>query len=92
MATTPLAADECVDAGTAGCSVGVSARDLGKKGEVFRYGRPKRNDYSEDATLRSIEDSPKRLATDHVDIAFGLTASRKPALVKRPRPNRSSEF
>jgi D-threo-aldose 1-dehydrogenase len=41
----------------------VSARDLGEKGEVFKYGRPNRivNEYSEDATYRSIEDSLKRL-------------------------------
>lgn len=50
----------------------ISARDLGEKGDVFKYGRPNRivNDYSEDATLRSIEDSLKRLGTDHIDIAF----------------------
>lgn len=50
----------------------VSARDLGEKGDVFKYGRPNKivNDYSEDATLRSIEDSLKRLNTDHIDIAF----------------------
>ncbi|KRC20347.1 aldo/keto reductase [Acidovorax sp. Root217] len=50
----------------------VAARDLGEKGDVFRHGRPNRivNDYSEDATLRSIEDSLKRLKTDHIDIAW----------------------
>ncbi|AHE55205.1 aldo/keto reductase [Sphingomonas sanxanigenens] len=50
----------------------VSARDLGEKGEVFKYGRPNRivNDYSEDATLRSIEDSLKRLNTDRIEIAW----------------------
>lgn len=50
----------------------VSARDLGEKGDVFRYGRPNKivNDYTESATLRSIEDSLKRLKTDHVEIAF----------------------
>ncbi len=50
----------------------VSARDLGEKGDVFKYGRPTRvvNDYSEDATLRSIEDSLKRLNTDHIEIAW----------------------
>ncbi|MFS8037166.1 aldo/keto reductase [Xanthobacter sp. AM11] len=55
--------DEIEDAG---------ARDLGEKGDVFRYGRPNRvvNDYSQDATLRSIEDSLKRLKTDHIEIAF----------------------
>lgn len=50
----------------------VSARDLGEKSEVFKYGRPNKivNDYSEDATYRSIEDSLKRLKTDQIDIAF----------------------
>ncbi|CAO3421248.1 aldo/keto reductase [Azospirillum endophyticum] len=50
----------------------VTARDLGEKGDVFRHGRPNRivNDYSADATLRSIEDSLKRLKTDHIEIAF----------------------
>ncbi len=50
----------------------VSARDLGEKGDVFKHGRPNRivNDYSADATLRSIEDSLKRLRTDRIDIAW----------------------
>jgi len=50
----------------------VSARDLGEKSDVFKYGRPNKivNDYSNDGTLRSIEDSLKRLGTDHIDIAF----------------------
>jgi len=50
----------------------VGARDLGEKGDVFKHGRPNKivNDYSEDATLRSIEDSLKRLKTDHVEIAW----------------------
>jgi D-threo-aldose 1-dehydrogenase len=50
----------------------VSARDLGEKGDVFKYGRPNRivNDYSGDATRRSIEDSLKRLKTDHIEIAW----------------------
>ena len=50
----------------------VDARDLGEKGDVFRHGRANRivNDYSEDATLRSIEDSLKRLKTDRIDIAW----------------------
>lgn len=48
------------------------ARDLGEKGGLFEHGRPNRivNDYSEAATLRSIEDSLKRLGTDHVEIVF----------------------
>lgn len=50
----------------------VSARDNGEKGDVFKYGRPNRivNDYSEDATLRSIEDSLKRLKTDRIEIVW----------------------
>ncbi len=48
------------------------ARDNGEKGDVFAHGRPNKvaNDYSEDATYRSIEDSLKRLKTDYIDIAF----------------------
>jgi D-threo-aldose 1-dehydrogenase len=50
----------------------VSTRDLGEKGEVFKHGLPNRivNDYSADATLRSIEDSLKRLKTDRIDIVW----------------------
>ncbi|WP_323844492.1 aldo/keto reductase [Microbulbifer magnicolonia] len=50
----------------------VSGRDLGEKGDVFKYGRPNKivNDYSHDATLRSIEDSLKRLKTDHIEIVW----------------------
>jgi D-threo-aldose 1-dehydrogenase len=50
----------------------VSARDQGEKSGVFAHGRPNKvvNDYSADATLRSIEDSLKRLKTDRIDIAF----------------------
>ncbi|NVD98282.1 MULTISPECIES: aldo/keto reductase [unclassified Massilia] len=50
----------------------VSARDLGEKGGLFEFGRPNRlvNDYSADATLRSIEDSLKRLRTDRLDIVW----------------------
>lgn len=50
----------------------VSARALGEKSDVFRYGCPNRivNDYSADATLRSIEDSLKRLRTDRIEIAW----------------------
>ena len=50
----------------------VGVRDLGEKGDVFKYGRPNKivNDYSRDATLRSIEESLKRLGTSHIDIVF----------------------
>ncbi|MCX8477434.1 MAG: aldo/keto reductase [Sphingomonas sp.] len=47
-------------------------RDNGEKGSVFADGRPNKviNDYSADATLRSIEDSLKRLQTDRIDIVW----------------------
>jgi D-threo-aldose 1-dehydrogenase len=50
----------------------VSARNLGEKGGVFAFGRPNKlvNDYSADATLRSIEDSLKRLKTDRLEIVW----------------------
>src|SRR5688572_25470336 len=50
----------------------VSTRDLGEKGDVLKYGRPNKivNDYSHDATLRSIEDSLKRLKTDRIEIVW----------------------
>lgn len=50
----------------------VSARDLGEKGGVFEFGRKNKivNDYSTDATLRSIEQSLNRLKTDHLDIVY----------------------
>ncbi|UUX97891.1 aldo/keto reductase [Aquabacterium sp. J223] len=49
-----------------------STRDLGEKGQVFQHGRPNRivNDYSADATLRSIDDSLRRLKTDHIEIVW----------------------
>jgi D-threo-aldose 1-dehydrogenase len=48
------------------------ARDNGEKGSVFVHGRPNKvvNDYSADATLRSIEDSLQRLQTDHIEIVW----------------------
>lgn len=47
-------------------------RDNGEKGDVFANGRPNKviNDYSYDATLRSIDDSLKRLQTTHVEIVW----------------------
>lgn len=49
-----------------------SARDMGEKGGLFAAGRPNKvlNDYSADATMRSIEGSLKRLKTDHLDIVY----------------------
>ncbi|MFF3021711.1 aldo/keto reductase [Gottfriedia sp. NPDC057948] len=50
----------------------VSERDLGEKGGVFEFGRKNKivNDYSADATLRSIEQSLNLLKTDHLDIVY----------------------
>jgi len=49
-----------------------SARDLGEKGGLFEHGRPNKmiNEYTADATIRSIEDSLKRLNTDRLDIVW----------------------
>ncbi len=49
-----------------------AARDLGEKGGLFVHGRPNKivNDYTATATLRSIEDSLKRLGTDYLDIVY----------------------
>ncbi|MGW4377413.1 aldo/keto reductase [Streptomyces albidoflavus] len=49
-----------------------AARQLGEKGGLFAHGRPNRmvDDYSADATLRSVEDSLKRLGTDRLDIVW----------------------
>lgn len=50
----------------------VSAWQQGEKAGVFAHGRANTvvNDYSYDATLRSIEGSLERLRTDHIEIAF----------------------
>ncbi|MDO6414304.1 aldo/keto reductase [Sphingomonas sp. BIUV-7] len=50
----------------------VASREQGEKSGVFANGRPNKvvNDYSYDATLRSIEGSLKRLRTDRIEIAF----------------------
>ncbi len=49
-----------------------SRRDNSEKGDVFARGRANKvlNDYSADATMRSIEDSLKRLQTDRIDIVW----------------------
>ena len=49
-----------------------SARDFGEKGGLFEFGNPNKivNDYSADATMRSIEDSSRRLKTDRLDIVY----------------------
>ncbi|ROM34083.1 D-threo-aldose 1-dehydrogenase [Pseudomonas poae] len=48
------------------------SRELGEKSGLFEHGNRNRivNDYSADATLRSIEDSLRRLKTDHLDIVW----------------------
>jgi D-threo-aldose 1-dehydrogenase len=47
-------------------------RHLGKKGNLFEFGRPNRmvNDYSADGKLRSIEDSLKCLGIDRRDFVW----------------------
>ncbi|MBD9505089.1 aldo/keto reductase [Pseudomonas sp. PDM17] len=49
-----------------------ASRELGEKSGLFEHGNRNRivNDYSADATLRSIEDSLKRLDTDRLDIVW----------------------
>ncbi|WP_129704078.1 aldo/keto reductase [Priestia megaterium] len=49
-----------------------SSRDMGEKGELFEFGRKNKiiNDYSADATLRSIEQSLNRLKTDRLDFVY----------------------
>ena len=56
----------------------VGARDHGEKAGVFAHGRANKvvNDYSYDATLRSIEGSLERLRTDRIEIAFVHDLSR----------------
>lgn len=50
----------------------VSGREQGEKAGVFAHGLANKvvNDYSYDATLRSIEGSLKRLRTDRIEIVF----------------------
>ena len=49
-----------------------ASREMGEKGALFEHGNPNKmvNDYSADSTLRSIEDSLKRLKTDRLDIVW----------------------
>lgn len=49
-----------------------SARNLGEKGDIFKYGRPNKvvYDYSGDGTKKSIEDSLKRMSVDHIDFVW----------------------
>ena len=47
-------------------------RDLGEKGGLFEHGLPNKivYDYSEDGTLRSVDDSLRRLKADHLDYVW----------------------
>ncbi|CAD6533998.1 Pyridoxal 4-dehydrogenase [Paraburkholderia hiiakae] len=47
-------------------------RDFGEKGGLFEFGRPNkiRYDYSESGTLKSLEDSMKRLKVDRIDFVW----------------------
>lgn len=49
-----------------------SSRDMGEKRGLFEFGRKNKiiNDYSADATLRSIEQSLNRLKTDRLDFVY----------------------
>src|SRR5262245_10823743 len=53
-------------------------RHLGEKGNLFEFGRPNRMvyDYSADGTLRSIEDSLRRLGVDRLDFVWIHDLSR----------------
>jgi D-threo-aldose 1-dehydrogenase len=53
-------------------------RDFGEKAGLFSFGRPNRMvyDYSADGTLRSIEDSLKRLGVDQLDFVWIHDLSR----------------
>jgi D-threo-aldose 1-dehydrogenase len=52
--------------------VETGARAFGEKGGLFEFGRPNKiiYDYSEKGTLRSIDDSLRRLGTDRVDFVW----------------------
>lgn len=49
-----------------------SARDLGEKGDIFKYGRPNKvvYDYTSDGAKKSIEDSLKRMNVNHIDFVW----------------------
>lgn len=53
-------------------TAGGGTRNPGDAREIFGHGRPNRivNDYSHDATLRSIDDSLERLKTDRIEIVW----------------------
>ena len=52
--------------------IDTQARNFGEKGDLFKYGRPNKivYDYTEKCTLKSIEDSLKRLGVDRLDFVW----------------------
>jgi D-threo-aldose 1-dehydrogenase len=52
--------------------IDTGAREFGEKGGLFEFGRPNRiiYDYSQKGTLRSIDDSLKRLGIDRLDFVW----------------------
>src|SRR5215470_1660604 len=48
------------------------ARSFGEKGDLFKFGRPNKvvYDYTEKGTMKSIEDSLKRLGVDRLDFVW----------------------
>jgi D-threo-aldose 1-dehydrogenase len=48
------------------------AQTFGEKGDLFKHGHRNKvvDDYTEQGTVRSIEDSLKRLGVDHLDIVW----------------------
>ncbi len=73
--------------------IDTQARNFGEKGDLFKSGRPNKvvYDYSEKGTLKSIDDSLRRLRVDYLDFVWihdvagistvtnGLLNSRVPA-------------
>lgn len=49
-----------------------STRDLGEKGDIFKYGRPNKiiYDYTAAGARKSIQDSLKRMNVDHIDFVW----------------------
>jgi D-threo-aldose 1-dehydrogenase len=49
-----------------------AGRDHGEKDDIFKHGRPNKivPDYSADGTMKSIEDSLRRMKIDHIDFVW----------------------
>jgi D-threo-aldose 1-dehydrogenase len=52
--------------------IDAESRNFGEKGDLFKYGRPNKivYDYTEKGTMKSIEDSFKRLGVDRLDFVW----------------------